>query len=68
MGTLRERIERARQAQQENEQRHDVQLEIPMTHRAHTKDCLDAMFMHHAATGGDLENCNCPPTNENPED
>jgi hypothetical protein len=27
--TLRDRIERARQAQQENEQKHNVQLEIP---------------------------------------
>lgn len=29
MGTLRERIEAARQAQQRHEQMHDVQLEIP---------------------------------------
>jgi len=54
-------IERARQAQQEHEQKHDVQLEIPMSQREHTQDCLDDQFMHHAATGGDIENCYCPP-------
>jgi len=78
---LREKIERARQAQQENEQKHDVQLEIPtpqqelksgdhlewefknipMAEREHTQQCLDDQLMHHAATGGDLENCWCPP-------
>lgn len=26
----------------------------------HTQECLDAQFMHHAATGGDLEDCHCP--------
>ena len=32
----------------------------------HTQDCQDAMFMHHAATGGDME-CTCrPPVSDDP--
>lgn len=31
--TLRQQIEKARKAQQENEQKHDVQLELPSVER-----------------------------------
>ena len=34
--------------------------------KPHTQDCQDAMFMHHAATGGDME-CTCrPPVSDDP--
>lgn len=38
----------------------DHDKEKPMRHQHHTAECLDRHFMHHAATGGDIEECACP--------
>jgi len=40
--------------------RQSVDEMFGMAKKNHTQECLDAQLMHHAATGGDIEECHCP--------